>query len=55
MGAIDADAHVLETKLTWEYLQESEKQFTPLIVIQTYGPELKENDNKTSKKLLVSW
>ena len=52
MGAIDADVHVIETQLTWEYLEEPEKQFTPLIVNQAYGLELKENDNKTSKTII---
>ena len=50
MGVIDADAHVLETQLTWEYLEESEKQYTPLIVTQIYGPEVKANDNKNVQK-----
>ena len=29
MGAIDADAHVIETVQTWSYLEEDERRFTP--------------------------
>lgn len=40
MAVIDADAHVLETKRTWDYLKDSERDFSPQI-IET--PELKES------------
>lgn len=29
MGAIDADAHVIETVQTWSYLEGDERRFTP--------------------------
>lgn len=32
MATIDADAHVLETERTWDYLLESEREFRPQIV-----------------------
>lgn len=32
MSIIDADAHVLETERTWEYMDESEREFRPQIV-----------------------
>lgn len=32
MATIDADAHVLETERTWDYMSQSERQFRPQIV-----------------------
>jgi len=32
MATIDADAHVLETDRTWEYMHESEREFRPRVV-----------------------
>src|SRR3954466_9962157 len=32
MPTIDADAHVLETERTWDYMLESERPFRPKIV-----------------------
>jgi len=29
MGAIDADAHVIETVQTWSYFDDDERRFTP--------------------------
>ena len=37
MPTIDADAHVLETPETWQYLSEAEKHFTPMVVNRTAG------------------
>ncbi|NKB20877.1 MAG: amidohydrolase family protein [Alphaproteobacteria bacterium] len=49
MGAIDSDAHVLETTKTWEYLEGDDKRYTPYIVTQTHGPELKANDGTNTQ------
>ncbi len=38
MAVIDADAHVLETRRTWEYLRQEEREFRPQI-IETPGME----------------
>lgn len=38
MPTIDADAHVLETEQTWEYMKESEREFKPRIV-SSDGPD----------------
>ena len=35
MAVIDADAHVIETERTWEYMREEESQFRPLSVATT--------------------
>lgn len=37
MGSIDADAHVIESELTWEFVAEAEKAFSPKVVSQTWG------------------
>jgi uncharacterized protein len=44
MGAIDADAHVIETVQTWSYLDEDERRFTPQLMTQTFGGELLSNE-----------
>ena len=33
MATIDADAHVLETPMTWEHMDPEHKQFAPMVVI----------------------
>lgn len=38
MPIIDADAHVIETDRTWEYMDESERQLKPVTVRPTGGP-----------------
>ncbi|MEE2955173.1 MAG: amidohydrolase family protein [Pseudomonadota bacterium] len=50
MSAIDADAHVLETTATWEFLEGEDKQYTPMIVSQTYGQTVKANDGENIQK-----
>lgn len=50
MGAIDADAHVLESPATWGYLSESERAFLPMIVTQTFGNEVRGNDGKATQQ-----
>ena len=44
MGAIDADAHVMETTRTWEYLEGDDRRFLPMIVSQTHGNTILAND-----------
>jgi predicted TIM-barrel fold metal-dependent hydrolase len=44
MGAIDADAHVIETMQTWSYLEGDERRFTPQLMRQTSGEELLSNE-----------
>ncbi len=44
MGAIDADAHVLETPATWEFLAEEDRKYMPMIVSQTFGEDVTAND-----------
>ena len=44
MGAIDADAHVIETVQTWSYLEDDERRFTPQLMTQTFGEKLLSNE-----------
>ena len=44
MGAIDADAHVIECPATWDFLDEADKVHTPMIVSQTFGETVVAND-----------
>ncbi len=44
MGAIDADAHVLETPATWDFLAKEDRKYTPMIVSQTFGEDVAAND-----------
>ena len=50
MGAIDSDAHVLESPATWGYLRDHERAFLPLIVSQTFGPAIRGNDAGTTQQ-----
>jgi predicted TIM-barrel fold metal-dependent hydrolase len=44
MGAIDADAHVIETPDTWRYFEESERHLVPRLLSQTFGGDLIGNE-----------
>lgn len=39
MRTIDADAHVIETLSTFEFMDEAERKFAPIVVTQTAGQE----------------
>ena len=39
MGSIDADAHVIESPLTWEHVPEEDADRRPLILDKSWGPE----------------
>ena len=46
MGAVDADAHVVESPQTWSYLDEDDRRHLPMIVTQTFGNEIVANDGR---------
>lgn len=50
MAVIDSDAHVLETPATWDFLAEEDKKYTPMIVSQTFGQDVKANDGVNTQK-----
>lgn len=41
MGSIDSDAHVIETPRTWEFLDEADRKYAPLLLTQSAGPEVR--------------
>ena len=43
-AVIDADAHVIESNLTWEYLEPSEEKYRPKIVVENGNPNVKKWD-----------
>ena len=53
MGAIDADAHVIETTATFEHLSAAERQYLPGIVAQTFGNEAKNNAGDPMREFWV--
>lgn len=50
MGAIDADAHVLETPATWAYMQGEDRRYLPMIVTQSWGNDIAANDGKNIQR-----
>src|SRR5215813_1292343 len=53
MGAIDDDAHVIETVQTWSYLEADERRFTPQLMTQTFGSELLSNEGTAVRDFWV--
>ncbi len=53
MRTVDADAHVLETPYTWNFMDESESKFRPMIVAQTFGDEVLGNVGNVQKEFWV--
>ena len=53
MGAIDADAHVIETVQTWSYLDEGDRRFTPQLMTQTFGADLFTNEGTAVRDFWV--
>jgi predicted TIM-barrel fold metal-dependent hydrolase len=53
MGAIDADAHVIETVQTWSYLQEGDRRFTPQLMRQSFGADLLSNEGAAVRDFWV--
>jgi uncharacterized protein len=53
MGAIDADAHVIETVQTWSYLEDDERRFTPQLMTQTFGADLLSNEGTAVREFWV--
>ncbi len=53
MGAIDADAHVIETVQTWSYFDDDERRFTPQLMTQNFGAELLSNEGTSVRDFWV--
>ena len=50
MGAIDSDAHVLESQQTWSYIDEVNARHRPMIVSQTEGETVLSNDGTSVQR-----
>ncbi|HEY4136224.1 MAG TPA: amidohydrolase family protein [Alphaproteobacteria bacterium] len=53
MGSIDADAHVIENPLTFEYIEEADKKLRPMVVQQVAGNTLANNEGGKQTKFWV--
>lgn len=50
MGSIDADAHVIESPLTWAHIAKADARFTPLVVSQTWGSDQADPDGRRASE-----
>ena len=50
MGSIDSDAHVIETPRTWEFMDEADRKYAPLLVTQSAGPDVLGNQGNIQKE-----
>lgn len=50
MGSIDADAHVIESPLTWAHLAEADKRHMPMVVTQSWGDERADADGRRASE-----
>jgi predicted TIM-barrel fold metal-dependent hydrolase len=50
MTVIDADAHVIESDLTWAFLSEEDRKYAPMILEQTGGASRQTNRGAVSKE-----
>jgi predicted TIM-barrel fold metal-dependent hydrolase len=53
VGFIDADAHVIESQLTWEHITEEDRKYTPIMVTQTWGAEVKSNEGRRASEYWI--
>lgn len=53
MGAVDADAHVIETVQTWSYLDEADRRFAPQLMSQNFGADLLSNEGAAVREFWV--
>ncbi len=50
MGSIDADAHVIESELTWALMDEADRRFAPVVVSQTWGARNADPDGRRASQ-----
>lgn len=53
MGSIDADAHVIETTKTFEYMDEAHKKYRPMVVEMVEGNTIRSNEGGAQKRFWV--
>jgi len=51
--AVDADAHVIETPLTFEYIEDKDRRFAPLVVNQIAGAEQRSNEGEVRSEYWI--
>ena len=50
MRTVDADAHVLETERTFEFMDEADRQYAPTVLVQRGGASKVANDGSSHKE-----
>ena len=53
MGSIDADAHVIENPLTFEYIDAADQKLRPMVVQQVSGSTVASNEGGVQKRFWV--
>jgi predicted TIM-barrel fold metal-dependent hydrolase len=53
MGSIDADAHVIENPLTFDYIDEADQKLRPMVVQQVSGGAVASNEGGVQKRFWV--
>ena len=53
MGSIDADAHVIESPLTWAHLAEEDARHAPLILDRSWGPNVKADGARAASQYWI--
>ena len=53
MPTIDSDAHVIESEVTWRYLAEDERHYTPMITRRFSGQEIRNVEGKLQEEFWV--
>ena len=50
MGSVAPDAHLIESSLTWDHIAPGDEAHRPLVVTQTWGREVKNNEGGTARE-----
>lgn len=53
MPTIDADAHVIENEVTWRYMTDSERKYTPMITRRFAGQEIRNIEGKVQEEFWI--
>ena len=53
MPTIDSDAHVIENEVTWQYLADNERHYTPMITRRFAGQEIRNVEGKLQEEFWI--
>ena len=53
MRTIDADAHVIETLYTWQFMDEAERKYAPAVLNRTSGSSLTTSGAQQTQHWLI--